>query len=396
MAVTISDDTLTHVVALRREIHRFPELGFAEHKTAALVEGELTSLGIDHRRVARTGVVALIRGAKGGAVAALRADMDALPITEDSGEPFASENAGVMHACGHDAHTAMLLGAAGALQAQRNQFAGTVVCLFQPAEEGPGGALPMIEAGVLRNPQVSAIAMLHVDPRLETGTIGVTPGAVNAATDEFTISVVGRGGHGAHPHLAADAIPAAAAMVLALQNIAARETDPLQSVVVSIGTIEGGYRNNVIADHVHMTGTFRSHDVDVREALGARARRIVEGVAHAYGVEVKLDLDRGYPPVINDAALAEAFVKYMRAHSRLRIERPAPTMGGEDFAYYAQRVPGLAIRLGIRNESKGTTVAGHSAHFRVDEAALPQGVETLVRFATGVCDGTINPQPVVE
>lgn len=395
MAPTITDDTLTHVVELRREIHRFPELGFAEHKTAALVERELTSLGIEHRRVAQTGVVAVIRGAKPGGVAALRADLDALPITEDSGEPFASEHAGVMHACGHDAHTAMLLGAAGALRAQP-EFSGTVVCLFQPAEEGPGGALPMIEAGVLRDPKVAAIAMLHVDPRLETGTIGITPGAMNAATDEFSITVLGRGGHGAYPHLAADAIPAGAAMVLALQNIAARETDPLKSVVVSIGTIEGGYRNNIIADRVKMTGTFRSHDIDVREGLEARARRILEGVAHAYGVDVDLVVDRGYPPVINDPALAAAFAQYIRAHSQLRVERTAPTMGGEDFAYYAQRVPGLAIRLGIRNEAKGTTVAGHSAQFRVDEAALPLGVETLVRFATAVGDGTIHPQPVVE
>jgi amidohydrolase len=396
MAVTITDDTLTHVVELRREIHRFPELGLQEHKTAALVERELDSIGIEHRRVAQTGVVARIAGAKPGAVAGLRADMDALPITEESGEPFASEHAGVMHACGHDAHTAMLLGAARALYARRDELGGTVVCLFQPAEEGPGGALPMIEAGVLENPKVNAIAMLHVDPRLETGTIGITAGASNAATDEFTIGIIGRGGHGAHPHLAADAIPASAAMVLALQNIAARETDPLKSVVVSIGTIEGGYRNNVIADHVKLAGTFRSHDPEVRAGLESRARRILDGVAHAYDVQVAFKVDRGYPPVVNDAFLAEAFTQYMRSHSHLRVVAAAPTMGGEDFAYYAQRVPGLAIRLGIRNESKGTTVAGHSSRFRIDEDALPAGVETLVKFAASICDGSIRPQPIVE
>jgi len=396
MAVGLSDETRTRVVEIRREIHRFPELGFQEHNTAAIVERELDALGVEHRRIAQTGVVAVIAGRGNGPVAALRADMDALPITEESGEPFASQRDGVMHACGHDAHTAMLIGAVRELHAQVERLRGSVVCLFQPAEEGPGGALPMIEAGVLENPPVSAIAMLHVDPRLETGTIGITAGAVNAATDEFAITVLGRGGHGAHPHLAADAIPAAAAMVLGLQNIAARETDPLKSVVVSIGTIEGGYRNNVIADRVTLTGTFRSHDSDVRERLEVRAKRILDGVAHAYGVEVELKVDRGYPAVINDSALAEGFSQYMRARSPINVVYPPPTMGGEDFAYYAQRVPGLAIRLGIRNEAKGSTVAGHSSRFKVDEAALPIGVETLVQFATSVCDGTIVPHAAVE
>ncbi|MBV9277383.1 MAG: amidohydrolase [Candidatus Eremiobacteraeota bacterium] len=392
----IVDNVLTRVVELRREIHRHPELGLHEEKTAATVEQELDRIGIEHRRLAGTGVVALVRGAKQGPIVALRADMDALPITEESGEPFSSENRGVMHACGHDAHTAMLLGAAATLQSRRSEFAGTVVCIFQPAEEGPGGALPMVEAGVLRDPPVRAIAMLHVDPRIETGTIGITSGPVNAATDEFAVTVIGRGGHGAHPHLAADAIPAAAAMVMGMQNIAARETDPLKSIVVSIGTIEGGYRNNVIADRVKMTGTFRTHDRDIREALESRARRILEGIARAYGVEVKFDLDHGYPPVVNNAALARDFATYMRAHSAIAVVEPPPTMGGEDFAYYAQCVPGLAIRLGIRDDAKGTNVAGHSSKFRVDESALPIGVETLVKFALSICDGAIVPQATVE
>ena len=394
--MTITDNVLTRAVEVRRDIHRHPELGLQEERTAALVERELDAIGIDHRRLAGTGVVGIVRGAKRGPAVGLRADMDALPITEQSGEPFSSQNAGIMHACGHDAHTAMLLGAAATLQSKRSDLTGSIVCIFQPAEEGPGGALPMIEAGALDDPRVSAIAMLHVDPRLPTGTIGITPGAVNAATDEFSIAVTGRGGHGAHPHLAADAIPPAAAMVLAMQNIAARETDPLKSIVVSIGTIEGGYRNNVIADHVSMTGTFRTHDPEVRDALDSRARRILDGIARAYGVEVRFQLDRGYPPVVNNAALARDFAAYMRENSDLRIVEPPPTMGGEDFAYYAQRVPGLAIRLGIRDEAKGTTVAGHSAKFRVDEAAMPVGIETLVKFAVSVSGGAVVPQDAVE
>ena len=391
MTVAIPEDITARVTELRREIHRFPELGFEVHKTAALVERELDALGIEHRRCTPTGVIGVVRGAKPGRTVGLRADMDALPIPEKSGEPFTSEVPNAMHACGHDAHTAILLGAARVLQAQRSELSGNVVLVFQPAEEGPdpGGALPMIQAGAMDDPKIDAMAMLHVDPRLETGTIGITPGPVNAAADEFHITVEGRGGHGAYPHTAADAIPAAAAMVLAMQNIAARETDPLKSVVVTIGTIEGGYRNNVIADRVKMTGTFRSHDPQIRDGLEARARRICDGVAAAYGVKAKLEVFHGYPPVVNDAELAEAFARYVKEHTTLAVERPAPTMGGEDFAYFAQRVPAVLVRLGIRNEAKGSTFPGHSAQFKIDEGALPVGVETLAGFARAVLSGAI-------
>ena len=385
-----AEDITARVVELRRAIHRHPELGFEEFETQALVERELDALGVEHRRIAKTGVVGIIRGSKPGHVVGLRADMDALPIAERSGEPFSSEVEGKMHACGHDAHTAMLLGAARVLQSRRDELAGTVVLLFQPAEEGPGGAEPMIAEGALDDPRVEAVAMLHVDPRLEPGQIGVTPGPVNASADEFHITVEGRGGHGAYPHTAADAIPATAAMILALQNIAARETDPLKSVVVTIGTIAGGYRNNVIADEVKMTGTFRAHDPEIRNGLEARARRILDGVASAYSVKAKLEVFYGYPPVVNNVTLAENFSRYMQTHSHLRVERPAPTMGAEDFAYFAQRVPGVHIRLGIRSEAAGSTYPGHSAQFRLDEAALPVGVQTLVAFAMGVGSGEVK------
>ncbi len=392
MSLTIPQQTLARVTELRREIHRFPELGYDVPKTAALVERELDALGIEHRRVTENGVAAIIRGAKPGRVVGLRADMDALPIPEQSGEPFSSEHPNIMHACGHDAHTAMLLGAARILQSERETLRGTVVCVFQPAEEGPdpGGALPMIEAGVMDDPKIEAMAMLHVDTRLETGAIGITPGPVNAAADEFHVTVKGRGGHGAYPHTAADTIPATAAMILALQNIAARETDPLKSVVVTVGTIEGGYRNNVIADQVKMTGTFRAHDPQIRKELEQRAKRILDGVAAAYDVKAKLEVFYGYPPVVNDATLAEEFSAYMREHSSLQVERPAPTMGGEDFAYFAQRVPAVLVRLGIRNEAKGATFPGHSAQFRIDEDALPVGVHTLVSFARAVASREIG------
>jgi amidohydrolase len=391
MAVTAPDETVrAHVVALRREIHRHPELGFEETRTQALVERELSALAIEHRRIAQTGVVGVIRGGKPGRVVALRADMDALPITEKSGEPFASEVPGKMHACGHDAHTAMLLGAARMLQENRSELHGSVVLLFQPAEEGPGGAEPMIAQGALDDPRVEAVAMLHVDPRLNTGTIGITPGPVNASADEFFITVHGKGGHGAYPHTAQDAIPASAAMILALQNIAARETDPLKSVVVTVGTINGGYRNNVIADEIKMTGTFRAHDPQIRDGLEARARRILEGVASAYGVTVQLDVLYGYPPVVNHVKLAENFLHYMNEQNAIAVESPPPTMGAEDFAYFAQCVPGVHVRLGIRNEQFGSTVSGHSPQFRVDEGALPVGVQSLVSFAAAVGSGAVT------
>ena len=386
------DQVRERVVELRRTIHRNPELGFEELRTQALVEKELDSLGIEHRRIAKTGVVGVIRGAKPGRVVALRADMDALPITEKSGEPFSSEVPGKMHACGHDAHTAMLLGAARVLQGMREELHGTIVLLFQPAEEGPGGAEPMIEGGALDDPKVEAVAMLHVDHRLHAGSIGVTPGPVNASADEFYVIVQGRGGHGAYPHTAADAIPAAAAMVTALQTIASRETDPLKSVVVTVGTISGGYRNNVIADEVKMSGTLRAHDPEIRNELESRVRRILDGVAAAYGVKAELQVNYGYPPVVNNVALAENFSKYMKAHSSVPVHRPAPTMGAEDFAYFAQRVPGVHVRLGIRNDETGAVHSGHSPLFRIDEAALPVGVQTLVAFATGVAAGEVKTE----
>ncbi len=390
MTTSIDPAVAERAIAIRRDIHRFPELGFEEERTASIVERELESLGIEHRRIAKTGVVGVVRGAHPGRVAGLRADMDALPLTERSGESFSSEVPGKMHACGHDAHTAMLLGAARILQNERANLHGTAVLLFQPAEEGPGGALPMIEAGAMDDPQIDAVAMLHVDPRLETGTVGFIPGICNAAADEFRVTIVGRGGHGASPHTAVDAIPCAAAVVLALQNIAAREIDPLKTVVVTIGTIEGGYRNNIIADRVTMTGTFRSQDPAVREQLEGRARRIVDGVAAAYGARGELEVIYGYPAVYNNAALAASFRSYMAGASTIPVESPAPTMGGEDFAYFAERVPGLLIRHGIRSVRAGSVHPGHSPEFRVDEASLAFGIETLVCFARGVGAGSVT------
>jgi len=387
---SVDSGVAAYATELRREIHRHPELGFEEVRTAAVVERELDALGIEHRRVAKTGVVGLIRGGTPGRTIGLRADMDALPIDEESGEPFSSQVSGCMHACGHDAHTAMLLGAARVLQSERATLSGNVVLLFQPAEEGPGGALPMIEAGVMDvEPRIEAVAMLHVDVRLDVGGISITPGPVNAAADEFSVTIRGAGGHGAAPHKALDTIPCAAATVLALQNIAARETDPLASVVVTIGTIAGGYRNNVIADSVKFGGTVRTTDPTVRDGMEVRLRRIVDGVAGAYGCAAELDVIYGYPPVVNDPGLARAFTRHVRQTTPIVVHALAPTMGAEDFAYFAQRVPGLLVRLGVRDEVGGIVHNAHSSRFRIDERAIPVGIATLVSFARGVGSGAV-------
>jgi amidohydrolase len=374
------DDLATQIIAIRREIHRTPELGFEEQNTQRIIERDLDALGIEHRRVATTGVVGIIRGAHPGRTVGLRADMDALPIGEQSGEVCASEVAGKMHACGHDAHVAMLLGAARELVATRDTHHGNVVLLFQPAEEGPGGALPMIEAGVMdADPKIEAVAMLHVDVRLESGAISITPGPVNASADEFHITVRGVGGHGAYPNKAK-----------ALQNIVARETDPLGAAVVTVGTIEGGYRNNVIADVVKMSGTLRATNREVRDALPGRVTAIAENVAAAYGCTADVTVLMGYPPVINDPALAEQFAAYAAETLGIPVQRLAPTMGAEDFAYFAERAPGVLVRLGIRNEAVGSVHYGHSPQFRLDEGAMPTGVRTLVGFARGVGDGSVT------
>lgn len=372
-----SVDAITEqVVAWRRDIHRNPELGFNEHRTSALVERELRNAGIETTRMAGTGVVGLLRGKNPGKTLALRADMDALPIAERSGEPFSSLVPDVMHACGHDAHTAMLLGAAVWLARERDEISGSIKFIFQPAEEGPGGALPMIEAGVLKNPDVAAAVMLHVFPLLPSGVIGLRAGPMTASSDSFDIEVIGRGGHGAYPQTGIDTIPAAAEIVSALQTIRSRETDPLEGVVVSVGTLHGGYRRNVIADHTRIEGTVRCLSEIVRQQMPARIERIAGGICSAYGARCDVKFEMGYPGVVNDEGLVAQIRDISRNTGGIRgvAELSSARMGGEDFAYFAQAVPGCMARLGVAPAGDPDTPMLHSPEFRIDESALSSGV----------------------
>ena len=378
-------DILDGVVRWRRDIHRHPELGFQEERTSALVEREMRAAGLEVERVATTGVVGVLRGGRPGKCIALRADMDALPVTEASGEPFASESEGVMHACGHDAHTAMLLGAATSLASERARVAGTIKFFFQPAEEGPGGALPMIEAGVMESPHVDAVAMLHVTPLLPAGSIGIHRGAANASCDDFDLKVIGRGGHAAYPQGGVDTIPIAAEIVGALQRIVSREVDPLQSVVISIGTIEGGYRRNVIADVTTLGGTIRCINEEIRATIPERIGRIAKGICDAHRARFELDILPGYPMVFNDLSLAAdvAAIAEDTREVKAIIELPEPSMGAEDFAYFAQKAPGCLVRLGVGFGGTDEPML-HSPVFRLNEQALPVGVALLRALATAL------------
>lgn len=370
------------VIALRREFHQKPELGFEETETAGRVAAYLRDLGLDVRTgVAKTGVVGLLQGDHPGPVLALRADMDALPVTEKTGAGYASQSPGKMHACGHDGHTAILMGTAKVLSRMKGELKGTVKFIFQPAEEGPGGALPMIEEGVLDNPRVDAIFGLHIWPGFRTGEIGLGYGAIMAAPDQFVLKIIGKGGHGSQPHETVDAIAVTAQVISSLQQIVSRQIIPTQPVVLTIGTIHGGYRHNVIADEVEMTGTIRTLDPAVREEVPQRIEEIVKGITSAFGATYELQYTRLYPPVVNHREMAELVEevgrKTLGASAVVAID--APTMGGEDFAYFLERVPGAFFRLGCSNGPE-TNYPLHHPQFNLDEAGLINGVKVLANL----------------
>ncbi len=376
------------LVELRRRLHQRPELGFREHLTAELVSQKLQEWGIEHETgIANTGIVATITGNKPGKVLAIRADMDALPIQEENDVPYRSQHDGVMHACGHDGHTAIALSTAYYLSQHRDDFAGTVKIIFQPAEEGPGGAKPMIEAGVLQNPQVDGIIGLHLWNNLPLGTVGVRTGALMAATEGFRCTIQGKGGHGAIPHQTVDSILVSAHIVTALQTIVARNVSPLESAVVTVGELHAGKALNVIADTAFLTGTVRYFNPVLGELIPQRIEQIIAGVCQSHGATYQLDYKRLYPPVINDAKMAEL----VRSVAEGVVETPigivpeCQTMGGEDMSFFLQAVPGCYFFLGSANVEKELAYPHHHPRFNFDETALEMGVEIFVRCVEKFC-----------
>jgi amidohydrolase len=376
------------LVEVRRDLHRHPELGMQEHRTAGTVASRLQALGLEVRTgVGGTGVVGLLRGARSGPTIALRADMDALPIQDRKQVPYASVVPGVMHACGHDGHTAILLGTADLLSRHRDRLAGQVKFLFQPAEEGPGGALPMIEAGALEDPHVDAVVGLHIIAEIPAGVVAVKYGGMSASSDGFELCVEGRGGHGAYPHQTVDAIAVAAQVVTALQTVVSRETDPVAPAVVTVGTIRGGYRGNVIADEVVMTGTVRLIDPDLRPVVAQRIERVVSGICAAMRATCRLKYNYGYPPVVNDdavTALVESAAQKVVGPGQVR-RLATPTMGAEDFSYFALARPACFFRLGGRNEDKGAVFPGHHPKYDFDEDVLSLGVAVFAQVTMDYC-----------
>jgi IAA-amino acid hydrolase len=371
------------IVAIRRELHRFPELGYQETRTSALIRRKLDELGISYRHpIAETGVLATIGNGDGPCVA-LRADIDALPIEEAADVPFRSEVPGKMHACGHDCHTAMLLGAAKLLKAREKQIRGSVKLLFQPAEEGGAGGKRMCDEGALDAPKPARIFGLHVWPLLETGTFGSRAGTFLASAGSLTITVRGRGGHAAMPHLAIDPVTTAAKIICELQTIISRELDPFDSGVISITTMHAGEAYNVIPPEVKLTGTIRSLTKDGMEFLQERVREVSEHTAAAHRCTAIIEFPgNDYPPTVNDAELwefAQSFGREMLGADK--VEEVPAIMGGEDFAYYGERIPALFVGLGIRNLEAGSVFNVHHPQFKVDEAALPIGTALHTAFA---------------
>jgi amidohydrolase len=371
------------IVGLRRELHRFPELMYEEVKTSQLVCDTLDQLGIAYERgIAETGVVATL-GTGDSPCIALRADMDALPIHEETDVPFRSEVDGKMHACGHDCHTAMLLGAAKLLRERESELQGTVRLLFQPAEEGGAGGKRMRDEGALENPGVERIFGLHVWPMLPTGTIGSRTGTFLAAAGEMDITIRGKGGHAAMPHLCIDPVVTAAKVITELQTIVSRQLDPLDSGVISVTTIHGGEAYNVIPETVRLTGTIRALTTDRFRWLQDRVQSLATQVATANDCTATVEfLDNAYPPTVNDAEVwsdVRAFAGELLGSDA--VHEIPPVMGGEDFAFYTERVPGCFVGLGVRNESTGCTYHVHHPMFKVDEEALPIGSALHTCFA---------------
>lgn len=369
----LSASIFPEVIKDRRHLHANPELSFHEHETCAYVKKALSNLGIEWTPVAETGVLALIKGDLSGTkVIALRADMDALPITESNEVPYASKQKGVMHACGHDAHTASLLGTAKILQSLKHTFGGTIKLLFQPGEEKlPGGATHMIRDGVLQNPAPIAAIGQHVMPSIPVGKIGIRKGKFMASMDEITLHIHGRGGHGAQPHLNIDPVAIAAQVIVSLQQVVSRAANPSIPSVLSFGRFIADGAINVIPDSVYIEGTFRTMNEDWREEAHQRIRKMVEATVEGMGATCELNIVKGYPALVNEEGLTENVISYIAEYAgRENIIDLDIWMASEDFAYYGRELPACFYLLGVGNADRNITASLHTPGFNIDEDAL--------------------------
>jgi amidohydrolase len=369
--------------ALRRDFHRHPELGFQEVRTAGIVAQELNQLGLEvSTGVGKTGVVALLEGDQPGPVVLMRVDMDALPIQEETGAEYASTVNGVMHACGHDGHTAIGLTVARMLQQHRQSLKGSVKLVFQPAEEGLGGAEAMLNDGVMTNPSPDAALSVHLWNEKPVGWIGVTPGPVMAAADIFRIRLRGKGGHGAQPHFTADPVIAAAQIICALQTVVSRNVPPLEAAVLSVTTLRAGETFNVIPDKADLEGTIRTFKSEIRQGVIERFNQIVGGVANALNCQAEIELQSITPAVINDPKLT-ALVQEVCGNvlPNSKVDSSTLTMGSEDMAFMMQDIPGCYILVGSSNPAKGFDAAHHHPRFDVDEESMTHAAALMAAAA---------------
>jgi amidohydrolase len=368
------------IVRIRRELHQIPEPAYTEKKTSATVAERLKEAGLEVRTgIARYGVSGLLRTGRPGPTLMIRADMDALPVGEQTGLPFSSTHPGAMHACGHDAHMAMVLGAALVLREMNDSLKGNIKLIFQPAEEGPGGAKPMIEEGVMENPNVDYAVGCHLWPGSPEGTVGVKAGTIMAAMNRFDIRIIGSEGHGAMPHLCVDALEVGTQVVNALQRIVSRHMNPLKPTVVSVGSFHAGNAFNIIAGEAELSGTTRTFDLEVWNSWESRMRKILQGVCDSMGARFELKFEFGYPPTTNDPFMADLVRRCAgEVVGPNKVFEPEPTMGGEDMSYYLQRAKGCYFFLGVGRPGCAPL---HNARFDFDEKVLLLGVETYCRIA---------------
>ncbi len=387
MNVNIFEEIFPKVVELRRDFHSYPEVAFEEYRTSEIIEKELKILGIETFRLTETGVVGLLDTGKEGPTIALRADIDALPLKdmkEPLKVPYVSKNDGVCHACGHDGHTAILLGTAMVLSKIKDEFTGKVKFIFQPAEERTkriGGASILVEKGVLENPKVDSIFGLHLWTNYPTGKIGLRTGKFMASSDDFTIEIIGKGGHASAPHETVDPIVIASQVVLALQTIVSRSIKPIEPAVVTVASIHGGTGYNIIPESVTLVGTVRTFNPEVQDYIEKRIGEIVDGVTKANKATYKYTYNRGYPPVITSKEITDYVWKISeKVVGSKNVFEAEPVMGAEDFAYYLQKVPGTFALVGCRNEQKGADKPHHHPQFDIDEDALLIGTKLMVEY----------------